>query len=330
MTVRMAILGAGRIGQVHARALAQIPEAELAAIHDPVLDGALKVAEHTPTAILEIDEILADDSITAVAICTPTSFHADQIEACAKAGKAIFCEKPIALERDRVQQALAVVEQTKTSLMLGFNRRFDLNFQALKQAAEDGSIGAVEQLTIISRDPGLPPAEYIKSSGGIFRDMTIHDFDMARFLLGEEMTSVYATAGALVDPAVRDLGDYDTASVVMTSESGKQITILNSRRASYGYDQRIELHGSKGMIAAENHRPIAVELATEDGFTRPPLHDFFMTRYTAAYQAELAAFAKALTDGTPMQPNGTDGLRALDLALAAEASVISGRAEPVG
>ena len=210
--------------------------------------------------------------------------------------------------------------------MVGFNRRFDPHFMAVRAAIDAGKIGAVEMVTITSRDPGAPPPAYIKVSGGIFRDMTIHDFDMARFLLGEDITTVYATGSVLVDPEIGKLGDFDSASVVLTTATGKQCMISNSRRATYGYDQRIEVHGSKGMIAAENQRPISIELANADGYTRPPLHDFFMTRYTEAYAAEIAAFIAVVAGGASPSPSGADGLAALVLAEAALQSVREGRA----
>ena len=210
--------------------------------------------------------------------------------------------------------------------MVGFNRRFDPHFMAVRKAIDEGQIGTPEMAIITSRDPGAPPAEYIQRSGGIFRDMTIHDFDMAIFLMGEMPETVQAISSVLTDPAIEPLGDFDTASVIMKMASGKQVTITNSRRASYGYDQRIEVHGSLGMVAAENQRPVAIEIATASGYTRPPLHDFFMTRYIDAYANEIASFISCLTDGSPANPTGIDGLNALLLADAAVESVRTGAA----
>lgn len=326
MTLRIAILGAGRIGQVHARAVGGNPQAKLVAVMDLYDAAAQALAEGYGAEVRSIDAIEAASDVDAVIICTPTDTHADLIERFAKTGKAIFCEKPVDLSAARVRACLETVSETDAKLMIGFNRRFDPHFGALKAAIDSGEIGDVEQVTITSRDPGLPPHEYIGVSGGIFRDMTIHDFDMARFLLSEEIVQVYATASALVDPSIRELGDYDTATVVLTTASGKQATILNSRRATYGYDQRIEVHGSKGMVQAENQRPVSIEVATADGYTRPPLHDFFMTRYIDAYAAELNAFISALNSGEPMSPDGRDGLDALRLADAALQSVERGAA----
>ncbi|MDA5557658.1 inositol 2-dehydrogenase [Shimia sp. MMG029] len=326
MTLRIAILGAGRIGQVHARAVGANPKAQLVAVMDVFEEAAKKLADTYGADIRDIETIETATDIDAVIICTPTDTHADLIERFAKAGKAIFCEKPVDLSAERVRACLKTVTEQDAKLMIGFNRRFDPHFGALKATIDAGDIGTVEQITITSRDPGLPPHEYIGVSGGIFRDMTIHDFDMARFLLGEEVVQVYATAAALVDPSIRELDDYDTATVVLTTASGKQATILNSRRATYGYDQRIEVHGSNGMVQAENQRPVSIEVATADGYTRPTLHDFFMTRYIDAYAAELNAFMAALNDGAAISPNGQDGLDALRLADAALESLRTGKA----
>ena len=213
--------------------------------------------------------------------------------------------------------------------MVGFHRRFDPDFMALKQAIDDGSIGAVEMITITSRDPGPPPYEYITRSGGIFRDMTIHDFDVARWLLGEEVETVQAAASVLTDPKIGELGDYDSVNVILTTSSGKQCTITNTRRATYGYDQRIEVLGSKGSVSAENHREANIEIANAQGYTRPPLLNFFMSRYISAYANEIAAFVAAVADGAKTPTTGHDGLMALALADAALESVKEGRAVKV-
>ncbi len=206
----------------------------------------------------------------------------------------MFCEKPIDLSLARVKACLDVVRAHKGTLMVGFNRRFDPHFKAVRAEIDKGTIGTAEMVVITSRDPGAPPVDYIKRSGGIFRDMTIHDFDMARFLLGEEITEVVATAAVLVDPAIGKAGDFDSVQVMLKTKSGRQAMISNSRCATYGYDQRIEVHGSLGAVSAENQRPVSIEVATAAGYTRPPLHDFFMTRYTEAYAAEIAQFIAAL------------------------------------
>ena len=326
MTVRFGVLGAGRIGQVHARAIASVEGADLVAIAEPV-DAAAKAAQaRFGCELRTIDQIAASDDIDAVVICTPTDTHADLIEQFARAGKAVFCEKPVDLNVDRVKQALATVEAEGATLMVGFNRRFDPDFMAVKAAIDAGRIGAVEMVTITSRDPGAPPYDYIKVSGGIFRDMTIHDFDMARWLLGEEVETVTAQASVLTDPKIGELGDYDSVNVILRTASGKQCVITNSRRASYGYDQRIEVLGSAGSVSAENHREANIEIANDGGYTRPPLLNFFMIRYIAAYANEIAAFVAAVAEGAATPTTGLDGLRALELAEAALASARTGQA----
>ncbi|MBO6757520.1 MAG: inositol 2-dehydrogenase [Roseibium sp.] len=329
MTLKVALLGAGRIGKVHAKAVASTDGVELVAVADAFADAAAAIADKHGARVQSTAAIEDNADVDAVIICTPTDTHADLIEAFARSGKAVFCEKPIDLSVERVKTCLAVVERTGAVLMLGFNRRFDPHFQAVHAAIQKGRIGTVEMVQIVSRDPGPPPADYIKSSGGIFRDMTIHDFDMARYLLGEEIETVLATGSNLVDPQIGTLGDYDSVSVVLMTATGKHCTISNSRRATYGYDQRIEVLGSRGAISAENQRPVSIELATADGFQRPPLHDFFMTRYTEAYAAEIAAFVEAVAAGTEPSPGGDDGLNALLLAEAALKSVHEKRAVPM-
>ncbi|MBN9075382.1 MAG: inositol 2-dehydrogenase [Rhizobiales bacterium 65-79] len=325
MTVRFGLLGAGRIGKVHAKAVAGNPAAKLVAVADAVEKAAKDLASAYGAQVCTIDEIEKADGIDAVIICTPTDTHADLTERFARAGKAIFCEKPIDLDLGRVKTCLAIVKQEKATLMVGFNRRFDPHFAAVRKAIDDGAVGNVEMVQIVSRDPGPPPAEYITRSGGIFKDMTIHDFDMARFLLGEEAATVTAQASVLVDKKIGKLGDYDSASVMISTASGRHCTISNSRRATYGYDQRIEVHGSKGMVAAENQRAVSIEVANGSGYTRPPLLDFFMTRYTEAYANEIATFVEAVEKGRKPAPTGEDGLIALAMAEAALRSVKEGR-----
>jgi myo-inositol 2-dehydrogenase/D-chiro-inositol 1-dehydrogenase len=325
MSIRFGLLGAGRIGKVHARAIGGNPDASLIAVADPVEEAARAIASSYGAEIRSIDAIEAAKDIDAVVICTPTDTHADLIERFARAGKAVFCEKPIHLDLQRVKSCLAIVKDTGTTLMVGFNRRFDPHFMAVRHAVDDGKIGKVEMVQITSRDPGAPPLDYIARSGGIFRDMTIHDFDMARFLLGEEPSAVSASASVLTDAAIGKAGDYDSVTVTLTTPSGRHCLISNSRRASYGYDQRIEVHGSKGMASAENQREADIEIANDEGFTRPPLLNFFMTRYIAAYANEIAAFIDAIKTGKPASPSGEDGLIALALADAAVKSVAEGR-----
>jgi myo-inositol 2-dehydrogenase/D-chiro-inositol 1-dehydrogenase len=325
MTLRIGLLGAGRIGKVHGRAVASTPGATLVAVADVLPAAASELAAAYDADVRSIDDIIAADDIDAVLITTPTDMHSDLIEQAARAGKAIFCEKPIDLDVARVRACLKVVAETKAVLMVGFNRRFDPNFGEARARIDAGEIGEVEMVSITSRDPGPPPMEYLARSGGLFRDMTIHDFDMARFLLGEEIESVTAKASVLVDPEIGNVGDVDSAVVLLTTRSGRLAQISNSRRATYGYDQRIEVHGSKGLVSAENQRDHTVEVANADGYTRGPLMNFFMTRYTAAYAAEIAAFVATATGTRVAAPNGDDGLRALLLAEAAVRSNVENR-----
>ena len=322
--IRIALFGGGRIGRVHARAVTEVAGAEIALVCDPFVDSPEEIAPGARAATVE--EALADPGIGAVIIASPTGLHAEQIEASARAGKAIFCEKPIDLSAERARACLEVVRATGAFLMMGFNRRFDPNFAELRRRLQAGAIGATELVQITSRDPSQPPPEYVASSGGLFRDMMIHDFDMARFLLGEEVQTVSASGSSLVDPAIGDAGDVDTATATLRTASGKICMITNSRRASYGYDQRVEVHGAKGMLSAENMRPTTVVQATAEGYRADPLLDFFMQRYESAYRLELEAFLRALKNGEAANPSGEDGVKALELADAADQSMREGRA----
>ncbi len=326
MALRLAVLGAGRIGQVHAKAIASVDGAVVQAVADPMAEAAGAVAQRYGADIRTIDEIEGSEDVDGVIICTPTDTHADLIERFAKAGKAVFCEKPIDLDLARVRACLATVKAAGGTLMVGFQRRFDPHFRALKDQIDAGAIGAVEMVTLTSRDPGPPPYAYIERSGGIFRDMAIHDLDVARWLLGEEVETVMAAASVLTDPKIGELGDFDSVNLILRTASGKQATINCSRRASYGYDQRIEVHGSKGAVSAKNTHRANIEVATGDGYTVPPLLDFFMTRYTEAYAAEIAAFVQAVNGGTEPPTTGDDGMMALALADAALQSATTGAA----
>lgn len=321
-TLSFAVLGAGRIGQIHARNVAANGRVRLTGVYDVDAAAAQKLAAACGAEVIGLEAAFEAD---AVVICTPTDTHADFIERAAKAGKAVFCEKPVDLSEARVRACLDVVKAAGTKLMVGFNRRFDPSFNALKTRILSGEIGAVELLTILSRDPAPPPVSYIARSGGLFRDMMIHDLDMARFLLGEEPVEVFAAASALVDPAIGEAGDVDTAAVTLKTASGKLCQISNSRRATYGYDQRIEVHGSKGLLRAGNMTQTTVESATASGFTTDPALPFFLERYAAAYRAELDAFIDALVDGKPITPDGSDGLKSLILADAATESAQTGK-----
>jgi myo-inositol 2-dehydrogenase/D-chiro-inositol 1-dehydrogenase len=318
----IAVLGAGRIGQIHAANIAAHPDAHLVGIADTDATAAGRLATTLGARTLSIDEAMRAD---AVLIASPTPTHADYIERAATAGHAVFCEKPIDLSADRVRACLAVVRRTGVVLMVGFNRRFDPHYTALKHRLDAGEIGTTELLTIISRDPSPPPPAYIATSGGLFRDMMIHDLDMARFLLSEEPVEVSATASCLVDPAIGAAGDVDTALVMLRTASGRLCQISNSRRATYGYDQRIEVHGSGGLLRAGNVVPTTVERATAEGFRSDPVLPFFLERYAAAYRAELTAFIRAVRGEGQARPDGEDGLRALLLADAAVESANTGR-----
>ncbi len=319
------ILGCGRIGQVHARSLRALDDARLVAVADAVPEAAAALAATSGAEVRSTDAILAANDIDAVVIGTPTDTHYDQIHKAAVAGKAIFCEKPVDLSTDRIRDCIAAVEAAGVPFMTAFNRRFDAHFAALQRRIRDGAIGEVEIVTILSRDPAPPPIAYIKSSGGLFRDMMIHDFDMARFLLGEEPVTVQAVGAALVDPAIGEAGDIDTAAVLLTTASGRICQISNSRRASYGYDQRVEVHGSKGLLRADNQLESTVELADAAGFRRAAAQYFFLERYSGAYLGEMAAFVGAVVEGSTPSPTILDGLRAQTLADAASLAHIEQR-----
>ena len=321
--LKIAVIGAGRIGQIHARNVAAHPNALLAGIADPDLAAAERLALTTGSTTIGLDSAFLAD---AVMICSPTTTHANYIEHAATAGKPTFCEKPIDLSAQRVRACLDAVKRAGIPLMIGFNRRFDTQFGALKRRLDDGEIGSLELLTITSRDPAPPPLGYIATSGGLFRDMMIHDLDLARYFLGEEPVELFATASSLVDPAIGEAGDVDTAVVALKTAGGRLCQISNSRRAVYGYDQRIELHGSQGMLRVGNMTATTVELANGGGFRSDPALAFFLERYAAAYRAELDAFIGSVLAGTMPKPDGDDGLRALMLADAATQSAQSGQA----
>jgi myo-inositol 2-dehydrogenase/D-chiro-inositol 1-dehydrogenase len=328
--MRFGLLGAGRIGQIHGRSVAAHKAASLAAITDVDAKAVAALAQETGASVAKsAADVIADKSIDAVLICTPTDTHADLIEQAAKAGKAVFCEKPVDLSADRVRACLKVVADTKAPLMIGFNRRFDPSFASLQKRLAAGEVGKPEIVTILSRDPGPPPVSYITRSGGLFRDMMIHDLDMARFLLGEEPVEVSALASCLVDPEIGKAGDIDTAVVTLKTASGKLAQISNSRRATYGYDQRIEVHGSTGLLRAQNMFPTTVERANAQGFATDPVMHFFLERYLPAYRAEIDAFITGVTAGKKLNPSGEDGLKALLLADAAETSMKTGKAVEV-
>jgi myo-inositol 2-dehydrogenase/D-chiro-inositol 1-dehydrogenase len=324
--IRFGVIGAGRIGKVHATTIAANPNAKLAYVADAFKASAEELAARTGAEVAEAEDVINSSNVDAILIATPTPSHADLIEAAARAGKAILCEKPVSLSVDRINACLEIVEKNRSTLMIGFNRRFDPNFASLEARLRRGDIGAIEIVTITSRDPAPPPADYVKSSGGLFRDMMIHDFDMARFLMGEEFVVVNALGSSLVDTAIGAEGDVDTAAVQMQTASGRIAVITNSRRATYGYDQRIEVHGAAGMLAAKNIAATSVELSNANGISGDPVQHFFLERYAQAYANEINAFIETIDSGNPSpRPGGLDGLQAQKLAEAATVSWQTGR-----
>ncbi|GGH31279.1 myo-inositol 2-dehydrogenase [Cribrihabitans marinus] len=319
------LLGCGRIGQVHARSLARLKDARLLAVADAVPEAAQALAAESGAEIRDAEAIIGASDIDAVIVATPTTLHFDQIHALAAAGKAIFCEKPIDLSSERAAECQAAVEAAGVPFLTAFNRRFDPHFAHLQVRLAAGAIGETELVVITSRDPAPPPLSYIRQSGGLFRDMTIHDFDMARFLLGEEPVEIFAAGSCLVDAGIGAAGDIDTAAVTLRTASGKLCQINNSRRASYGYDQRIEVHGSNGMLSAANQPEHLVTQAGSDGFARAPNMHFFLERYEAAYLAEMSAFVAAVQEGRPPEPGIRDGVAAQRLADAAAVSLERGQ-----
>lgn len=325
--LNLALFGAGRIGQIHANNISLHPHCCLKYVIDMNDTVAQQTAEKYGAQAVSVDQALADPRIDAVLICSITETHADLIELSAKAGKAIFCEKPVDLSIERVDACLAVVKGANVPLMMAFNRRFDPNFAHLKAVLDSGDMGDVEMLTISSRDPEAPPASYIKSSGGMFRDMTIHDFDVARWLLGEDPVSVYATASAMTSVHVKEAGDVDTAIITLTCKSGKMAVITNSRRASYGYDQRVEVHASGGMLSVNNIPESTLSIATKNGMASQKPMAFFLERYAEAYRNELDAFITGLQAGEENYPVGEDGRKALLIANAALKSLETGNVQ---
>ena len=324
--VRIAVLGAGRIGKVHAANVAASRQANLVAVADPFGDAAAALAaelrcEASPDPVA----VIGRDDVDAVIVGTPTDTHVDLMLRAVQAGKAVLCEKPIDLDIAKADAAVAEIKRLGGRVMVAFNRRFDPSAQRLRQAIDAGEIGAVRQVVITSRDPGLAPREYLRHSGGIFRDMVIHDFDMARWLLGEEPVEVAATGSRLVDPTLAEFDDFDTVMVQMRTASGRQCHINCCREAVYGYDQRMEVFGSDGMLLNDNLRPTTVRRWTRtETEVREPLLNFFLERYADAYRTELALFTEAIETGGPMPVTPDDGRQALRLAdCALEAALTS-------
>ena len=324
--LNVCLFGAGRIGAIHAANIAANPNAQLKYVVDVFAEAAEKIATQYGGRVGSVETALADDEINAVIIASSTDTHADLIEQSAKHGKAIFCEKPIDLNVDRTQECIEAVKQAGVLCLVGFNRRYDPNFTYLKSQLDGGHLGDLEMINITSRDPAPPPAKYVKSSGGLFRDMMIHDLDMARWLLGEDPVEVYASASCLVDPEIGEQGDVDTAVVTLKTATGKLCQISNSRRAIYGYDQRIEVLGSNGMAQAGNQLENSVVMTDTTGATAAKPQHFFLERYAEAYRHELDNFIEAIAGNETLLANEQDGLKALLLAEAAVESVRTGQA----
>ncbi|WP_170574028.1 inositol 2-dehydrogenase [Ruegeria atlantica] len=323
--LRIGLLGAGRIGRVHAQAISAHPRSQLCAVSDAISDAAENLAsEHGATA-RDSKEIIEDPSIDAVLVATPTDTHSDLIEAATQAGKAVLCEKPVDLSLEQALACQAVAAETSQPVMVGFNRRFDPSFSTLKNAVDQGEIGTPELLSITSFDPAPPPISYVKVSGGLFRDMMIHDFDMANYLMGQLPVQISAVGTSIVDPEIGRAGDVDTAVVTMTYSDGQIAVIKNSRRAVYGYDQRIEMLGSGGLLQAQNILENAVVKSTAAGVTGAKPTYFFLERYMPAYRAEWDAFVQAVQSGSAMPVTLEDGVAALAMAEAATRSAQSGQ-----
>ncbi|KFB08042.1 inositol 2-dehydrogenase [Nitratireductor basaltis] len=324
--LKVGLLGAGRIGQVHAASIRNNPRSTLVAVSDVHEQAAEKLAAESGSQARRTEAVLNDPEIDAVLIATSTDTHSDLIEAASAAGKAVLCEKPVDLSLERAKTCLRNVAATGQPVMIGFNRRFDRNFSALKQASQRGDIGKAELLAITSFDPAPPPVSYIKVSGGLFRDMMIHDFDMANFIMGEQPVQLRAVGSSLVDPEIGEAGDVDTAVVTLTYADGRIAVIKNSRRAVYGYDQRVELLGSKGLLQANNMLEDTVVKSTAAGVSSAKPTYFFLERYMPAYAAEWEAFVSALLDGNDLPVTLDDGVAALAMAEAATESARTGKA----
>ena len=326
--VRVGIIGAGRIGRVHAQSIAYgIPEARIVAISDPFFSSAEKAAKDfgIPLAVADYHEILNNPDIDAVLICSPTPTHADIAMEAARAGKHIFCEKPVDTTIAKILQTKKVVEEAGVKMQIGFNRRFDHNFNRIHTLGKDGSLGTIQMILITSRDPEPPSPEYAKSSGGMFLDMTIHDFDMAVFQAGSEVTEVYAVGAVTVDPEIGKAGDIDTAIITLKFANGVLGVIDNCRQAVYGYDQRVEVFGTKGSAVADNDTETSVKISTKDAVCKDKPLYFFLERYMRSFQAEMKAFIDSILNEKPVSVSIDDGLRPILIAMAANKSLKENR-----
>jgi myo-inositol 2-dehydrogenase/D-chiro-inositol 1-dehydrogenase len=324
--INVALLGAGRIGKIHGGNVARYPDAQLRYVVDVHTASAEALAAEHGAKVVGLEHALADPAIGAVVICSSTDTHADLIQRAAAAGKAIFCEKPVDLDLERARACADAVRKAGVICMIGFQRRFDPTFAALKQRLDRGEIGQAEVLLITSRDPGPPPLAYIAQSGGIFKDMLIHDFDIFRWILGDEAVSVYATGACPDHPEIAAAGDITTTAVTLRTRNGALCQINTSRRAAYGYDQRFEVLGSKGLLQAGNVRPTEVQAWSDAAISSDKPEAFFLERYRAAYALEIAHFFDALKNGTPVRTTIEDGIKALELAELATRSWREGRA----
>ena len=326
--LKVGIIGAGRIGSLHAKSICyNVPTAKVVGITDVFAENAKKVADELGIEKVYADykEMLADPEVEAVLVCSSTDTHADIAIEAAKAGKHIFCEKPVDLTPSKVEAVIAAVKEAGVKLQVGFNRRFDHNFANIRSMVNDGKIGDVHIVKITSRDPEPPSAQYAAVSGGMFIDMTIHDFDMACFMAGSEVTEVYANATCLVDPAIGEAGDVDTAIISLKFANGAIGVIDNSRRAAYGYDQRVEVLGSKGAAMASNDTPTNVVYMGADGVVSDKPLYFFLERYMQSFKDEMLQFVEAVIEDKPVPATGVDGLNAILIALAAKKSAAEGR-----
>lgn len=326
--IGVGVIGAGRIGQLHIEHLAQnIPEVELLSICSLNRPGAESIVKqyNIPMLTTDYNTLLADANIDAVLVTSSTDTHVEISQAAAKAGKHIFCEKPIAFDLEQIDETLAIVEAAGVKFQIGFNRRFDASFKRVREAVASGEIGEPHIIRITSRDPAPPPIEYVKVSGGIFLDMTIHDFDMARYLIGDEVAEVYAAGGVRVDPKIGEAGDIDTAVITLRFENGVIGTIDNSREAVYGYDQRVEVFGSKGMVTAANPPTDTVTFSGSEGTRAASPPYFFVERYKPAFLSELQAFFACIQEDTAPPVTGTDGRAPVVIGFAALKSLRENR-----
>ncbi len=330
MALDVAVFGAGRIGRIHAATLARQPGVRLKYVVDVNRDAAAALAAQYGAEVADVDGAFGDASIGATVICSSTDTHADIILKSAAAGKHVFCEKPVDLTVARARECAAAVERAGVVCMIGFQRRFDPTFAALKARLDAGEIGTPEMLIVTSRDPGAPPVEYIRHSGGIFKDMLIHDFDIFRWILDDEADTLHASGSCLSDPAIAEAGDIDSTAVTIRTKRGRLCQINTARRAAYGYDQRFEVLGSAGMLQADNVRPTEVVGWSKTAVARDVPEAFFLERYRAAYVREIEHFFSAVAQGTPVRTTVADGLKALELAEAAARSWREGRAIKLG